>query len=185
MNYFDTLVFYSFLSPFIFIYGIGLERLCIISNNTLSHLHFYAKSFIFVFLSSTFGYIFFNFLAYPLHITFFFPFMLMTLLFFLEKGVDYLYEGFIYQDKPVAHNERVFTFGTVIFSLYEACTYIELIIIIFLSFVLLFILSFLLRSIRKKVDSFNIENKLKSLPLLLLTLGAVATAFYFLDVVYK
>ena len=108
--------------------------------------------------------------------------MMMTLLFFLEKGVDYLYEGFVYGEKPVAHNERVFTFGTVIFSLYEASTYLELLIIIFLSFAILFIISILLRSIRKKMDAFNIENKLKSLPLLLITLGAIATAFYFLDV---
>lgn len=182
MNYLDTFIFYSFLSPFIFIYGIGLERLCIISNNTLTHFHFYAKNFILVFLASTFSYIFFKIIAYPLHITFFFPFMMMTLLFFLEKGVDYLYEGFVYGEKPVAHNERVFTFGTVIFSLYEASTYLELLIIIFLSFAILFILSILLRSIRKKIDAFNIENKLKSLPLLLITLGAIATAFYFLDV---
>jgi len=185
MNYLDTLIYYSFASPFIFIYGIGLERLCILSNNTMTHFHFYAKNFAFVFVATSFAYIFFNFIAYPLHFTFFFPLFLMTLLFFLEKGVDYLYEGFIFANKPIAQNERVFTFGTVIFSLYEATTYLELLIIVFLSFALLFILSVLLRSIRKKMDAFNVENKLKNLPLLLITLGAVATAFYFLDVLYN
>lgn len=185
MNYLHTLAFYSFVSPFIFIYGIGIERLCIISNNTVSHLHFYMKSFVFVIIASTFSYIFFNFIAYPLHITFFFPFMLMSLLFFLEKGIDYLYGGFICGNKPVAHNERVFTFGTVIFSLYEATSYLELLFIVFLSFAVLFALSILLRFIRKKMNMFNIENRLKNIPLLLITLGTMATGFYFLDIFYK
>ena len=185
MSYLNILLFYTVFSPFIFIYGIGFERLCIISNNTISHFHFYAKNFIFVFIASSFSYVFFNFVAYPLHITFFFPFMLMTFLFFLEKGVDYLYEGFVYGEKPIAHNERVFTFGTVIFSLYEATSYFELFIIVLLSFILLFILSTLLRSIRRKMDAFNIENKLKNVPLLLITLAGIATAFYFMDAFYK
>lgn len=185
MNYLNTLVFFSFVSPLIFVYGIGLERLCINSNNTISHIHFYAKNFLLVFFASTLGYIFFKFLAYPLHITFFFPLILMAILFFLEKGIDYLYEGFVYAEKHVAHNERVFTFGTVIFSLYEASDYLELLIIVVLSFLILFILTTLLRSIRKKMDTFSIENKLKNLPLLLLTLGTMATAFYFLDVFYN
>lgn len=184
MNYWHTLIFYSFASPLLFVYGIGLERLCIVSNNSLSHLHFYAKNFLFVFATSTVGYVFFNVLAYPLHITFFFPLLLMIMLFFGEKGIDYLYEGFVYRGKPVAHSERVFNFGTVIFALYEASSYIELLLIVLVSFVLLIIFATLVRSIRKKMDAFNIENKLKNLPQLLITLGAISTALYFLDVLY-
>jgi len=179
-----SLLFYSIISPLLFSYGIGLERLCIMSANRAKEVHFYAKNFIFVFLASSLAYVIFHFILAPLYLGFTFPFLLIICLFFLEKGLFYLYEGLITSTYTLAHNERLFTFGTVVISLYEASSYIELFFITLTSFVNLIIFTIILRSIRKKANSFNIETKWRSLPLLLISLGIIATALYLVDIYF-
>jgi len=179
-----AIVFYSIISPLLFSYGIGLERLCIMSANRAKEVHFYTKNFLFVFLASSLAYVIFHFILSPLYLGFSFPFLLIIYLFFLEKGVFYLYDGFISKAYTIAHNERLFTFGTVVISLYEASSYIELFFITLASFFNLIIFTIILRSIRKKANSFNIETKWRPLPLLLISLGIVATALYLVDVYF-
>lgn len=182
MNYLHIAFFYSLISPFMFIYGIGLERLAILSGNSLNHLHFYLKNLIFVFLSSTLSYFLFNFCLKPLHITFIFPLILLAILFFFEKGVVYLYQGFINYSVQIAEHEKVFTFGTVIFALYESASYIEVLLIVAISFLSMIFFHAILKAIRKRIDVFDIENRWRSLPLLLISFGIITSALYFIDV---
>lgn len=182
MNYLHIIFFYIFISPFMFIYGIGLERLSILSANNLSHLHFYLKNFIFVFLSSTASYFLFNFCLKPLHLFFISPFVFTFILFFFEKGVLYLYEGLLDATVQIAEHEKVFTFGTVIFALYESVSYIEVLLVISISFLFMLFFHITLKAIRKRIDIFDIENRWKSLPLLLISFGMITSAFYFIDV---
>lgn len=179
-----ALVFYGIISPLLFTYGIGLERLCIMSANRAKKSHFYIKNFVFVFLASSFAYVVFHFVLSPIYLGFSFPVLLIIFLFFLEKGLFYLYDSFISNSYTLAHNERLFTFGTVIVSLYESSSYMELVFIVFMSFIDFIVFTILFRSIRKKIDSFNIETKWRSLPLLLISLGIIATALYFVDIYF-
>ncbi len=184
MLYLYMLVFYSFVSPFMFGHCVGLERLFILSSNSLSNFHFYAKNFLFATLSSALAYALMQFIFSPLHLTSIFPIALVSLLFFLEKGIFYLYEVFISGEHTLAQNERIFTFGTVILALYEGEGFWQVLFLVCISFVLLFVFARLLRSIRKKIDTFNIENRWRALPLLLTTFGMICTAFYFMDLFY-
>lgn len=182
MNYIHLAFFYIFVSPFMFIYGIGLERLSILSGNNLKHVHFYLRNFIFVFLSSTTSYFFFYLCVKPLQITFIFPLILVAILFFFERVVIYLYEGFVDATPQIAEHEKLFTFGTVILALYESTSYIEVLLVITISFLFMFFFHGMLKAIRKRIDVFNIENKWKNLPLLLISFGIVTSALYFIDV---
>lgn len=60
----------------------------------------------------------------------------------------------------------------------------ELVFIVLMSFIDFIVFTILFRSIRKKIDSFNIETKWRSLPLLLISLGIIATALYFVDIYF-
>lgn len=182
MNYLHITLFYTFISPFMFIYGIGLERLYILSGNSLNHIHFYLRNLIFVFLSSTVSYFLFYFCFKPLHLSFVFPLLLVAILFFFEKGVLYLYSGFVSYMPQVAEHEKAFAFGTIILALYESSSYFEVLLIIAISFLFMFFFHGLLKAIRKRIDVFNIENKWKSLPLLLISFGIITSALYFIDV---
>lgn len=182
MNYLHIAFFYTLISPFMFIYGIGLERLAILSANSLNHLHFYLKNFIFVFISSTVSYFLFNFCLKPLHLSFIFPLVFISILFFFEKGVIYLYEGFFDASPQIAEHEKVFTFGTVIFALYESTSYVEVLLVISISFLFMLFFSAILKAIRKRIDVFDIENRWKSLALLLISFGIINSALYFIDV---
>ena len=178
------LIFYSFISPLMFFCSICFERLCILSGNRLSHKHFYIKNFIFVFFTSSFCYLLFYFVLAPLYLSFLFPVALATSLFFFEKGLFYLYDVFFGENVLIAENERIFSFGLVVISLYESSSYIEMFIITCLSFLILMLFHVLLCSIRRKIDSYNIENKWRGVPLFLVTLGIICTALYFMDLFY-
>lgn len=65
-----ALVFYGIISPLLFTYGIGLERLCIMSANRAKKSHFYIKNFVFVFLASSFAYVVFHFVLSPIYLGF-------------------------------------------------------------------------------------------------------------------
>lgn len=182
MNYLHYAFFYVLISPFMFIYGIGLERLSILSANNLKHTHFYLKNLIFVFLSSTVSYFLFNLCLKPFQFTFIFPLILLAILFFFEKGVVYLYERFVDATPQIAEHEKIFTFGTVIIALYESSSYIEILLVIVISFLFMLFFHALLKAIRKRIDAFNIENRWKSLPLLLISFGIITSALYFMDV---
>ncbi|MGP1437437.1 MAG: hypothetical protein ACTTKH_00020 [Treponema sp.] len=167
-----------------FMYGIGLERLSILSGNNLKHSHFYLKSLTFVFSTSTVAYVLFNFFLKPLYLSFLFPLILIALLFFFEKGVAYLYAGFVDSTPQIAEHEKIFTFGTVIISLYESAMYVEILFIIAISFLLMIFFHAILKAIRKRIDVFNIENRWNNLSLLLISFGFIASALYFIDVMY-
>ncbi|MGP1439752.1 MAG: hypothetical protein ACTTJ3_03315 [Treponema sp.] len=181
MSYLHCASFYILISPFMFVYGVGLERLSILSGNTLNHLHFYLKNIIFVFLSSSVSYFLFHFCINPLHISFLFPLIIVAILFFFEKGVIYLYDGFVANTTQVAEHEKVFTFGTVVFALCESTSYIEVLLIVAISFLFMLFFHTMLKAIRKRIDVFNIENRWKSLPLLLISLSIITSALYFID----
>ena len=174
--------FYILISPFMFMYGIGLERLSILSGNTLNHSHFYLKNLIFVFLSATVSYFLFYFCIKPLQLFLVFPLLFIAILFFFEKGVVYLYDGFVGSTAEIGKHEKIFTFGTIVFALYESASYIEVLLIIAISFLSMLFFHVMLKAIRKRIDVFNIENRWKSLPLLLISFGIVASALYFIDV---
>jgi len=82
----------------------------------------------------------------------------------------------------VAEHEKAFAFGTIILALYESSSYFEVLLIIAISFLFMFFFHGLLKAIRKRIDVFNIENKWKSLPLLLISFGIITSALYFIDV---
>ncbi len=182
MNYIHMALFYTCISPFMFSYGIGLERLYILSGNNLNHLHFYLKNLIFVFVSATASYLLFNFCFKPLHLDFVFPLFFVAVLFFFEKSVIYLYDGFVSYTPQIAEHEKVFTFGTVVIAVYESANYVEVLLIIIISFLFMLLFHGLLKAIRKRIDVFNIENRWKSLPLFLITLGIISSALYFIDI---
>ena len=185
MRWLNIVAFYSFISPFLFTFCIGLERLAILSASSLSHLHFYAKNCLFVFVTSTFLYLLFHFILSPLYLSFAFPIVLIVVLIFSESLIFSMYNSFISRKYTVANEERVFTFGTVILALYESSNYLELFSIVFLSFLWMFILNTFLFEIRRKVNFFTAENKWRSLPLLLITLGIISASLYFMDVFYS
>lgn len=184
MKWLYILAFYSFISPFMFTFCIGIERLVILSASSLSHFHFYGKNFLFVFFTSTFLYLLFHFFLSPLYLAFAFPVLLVLVLIFSEILTFSIYNNFISKKYTVANEERVFTFGTIILALYESSSYLELFSIIILSFLWMFILNTFLFAIRKKINFFTTENKWKSLPLLLITLGIISLSLYFMDVFY-
>ena len=94
----------------------------------------------------------------------------------------YLYEGLLDATVQIAEHEKVFTFGTVIFALYESVSYIEVLLVISISFLFMLFFHIILKAIRKRIDIFDIENRWKSLPLLLISFGMITSAFYFIDV---
>ena len=94
----------------------------------------------------------------------------------------YLYEGFFDASPQIAEHEKVFTFGTVIFALYESTSYVEVLLVISISFLFMLFFSAILKAIRKRIDVFDIENRWKSLALLLISFGIINSALYFIDV---
>ena len=185
MRWLYIFTFYSFISPFIFTFCVGVERLVILSANSLLHFHFYVKNFVFTFLTATFSYLLFNFIISPLYLVFAFPVLLAVILIFSEHFIFCIYHSFISDSYTVANEERVFSFGTVILALYESSSYLEVFSIVLLSFLWMIVLNTFLFSIRKKVSFFTVESKWRALPLLLIILGIVSLSLYFMDVFYS
>ena len=70
------------------------------------------------------------------------------------------------------------------FTLYEACTYTELIAILASALVSMLVWSFVLCAVKRRVEESNVSTQWKNAPLLLISMGMVALALYAWDIAW-
>lgn len=182
MNYIAAIIFYTLTSSTLFIYGIGLERLYFHSLSERPVLHFYIKNLIFIFITSSVLWLFSKYVLFPLKFYFLLPLFFITAAVSAEKLISNLYGRLFSSANYTAENEKIFTYGTILFTLYNASSYIELIFIIFTAFLTLFLFTAVLKSVRIKIINGNSNVYGKIMPLTLISLGIIGFILYSADV---
>ena len=74
--------------------------------------------------------------------------------------------------------ERLFCGGIVVFALYQAFTYIEMIAILVSALASMLIWSLVLCAVKRRVEESNVSAQWKNAPLLLISMGMIALALY-------
>jgi len=80
--------------------------------------------------------------------------------------------------------ERLFSGGIVIFALYQAFTYIEMIAILVSALVSMLLWSFVLCAVKRRIEESNVSAQWKNAPLLLISMGLIALALYAWDIAW-
>ncbi|AGT44922.1 hypothetical protein [Treponema pedis] len=178
MNIFLTVLFYTFASSLIFVYGIGLERVFIHSENKTGLYVFILKTLAKLFLSVSVLWFINIYVLLPIGANFILPVISVLILSLLETADNILFSKFSTPEKK----ETVFSWALVFFILYEAGSYTEAVIIIGSACTGLLIFSQILNAIKQKTEEGNAHGEIKAYTLVLLGMGFLTTAFYVTDI---
>lgn len=182
MNCLMPIIFYMLACSVLFIYGIGLERLYFHSLSERPVLHFYIKNFVFVLIVSSFLWFFTKFVLFPLKMYFLLPLFLIAIIITGENLISILYKKIFPAAKYTVENEKVFTYGTILFGIYNSSGYSELLFTVFISFLTLFLFTIILKSIRIKIIDRNPHVYTNIMPMTLISLGVIGFTLYLIDV---
>ena len=156
-------VVYSFIFSIVLVHGLGLERVLMHSHSKFD-LKYYVKNFCLVLFIAVITYIlqkyiFFNFL-------YFMPFV-ATALFF---AADILLAK-IFPHAVIGKYEKNFSFGLLLFVLFEATSLLQLLIIIIVGFVSLFLCEYIAKACNAIMPQRNVNYYLRLASLSMIMLG--------------
>ncbi len=176
MSIFYLVLFYCFATSIIFTYGIGLERLFISSKNPSEIFFFILKNSIISIIALSIIWVFNKFIMLPLKISFFLPIIATIVLYALDYSFHKIFPNF-----EVSHKEEiVFEYAPVFLTIFIAVSFLESLAIIISAQIGMVVLSFILNSIKEKVDEGNSSKEWKEAPLILISMGFLLSAFYFI-----
>ena len=172
--------FYTLSASVLFLYGIGLERLSMNARSAHVILPFLFKSGILITGAASISWLLSVYLLDPFGLSVLTPLVSLIITYLGERGVNRLLAG---KAESRLMQERVFTGGTVLFALYHAFSYGELLIIIISALLSMGLWSFILCAIKRRVDESFASAYWKNAPLLLISMGCIALAVYAWDAV--
>lgn len=178
MNFFLIILFYTFVSSILFVYGIGLEHIYIHIENPKKTFSFLIKNITHIFLSITFLWFLSYYVLNPLSLNFLLP---VLTVFFLEF-FNFIFTLILPKYYVLEHEEKVFSWGLAFFCLYQAATYKECLAMIFAGILSLFVFLFILHAIKQRVENNENFSEWQKAALLLISLGLILSAFYLTDI---
>lgn len=172
--------FYTFSASVIFLHGIGLERLSMNARSAHVIMPFLLKSGILITAAASISWLLGVYLLAPFGLSALTP---LTALIITYLGETCVHQIFSNKTESRSIQEQVFTGGTVLFALYHAFSYGELLIIVISSLLSICLWSFILCAVKRRVDDSSVSAHWKKAPLLLISMGFIALALYAWDTV--
>lgn len=173
--------FYTFSASIIFLHGIGLERLSMNARSAHVIIPLILKSGLLIMVAASISWLFSVYLLSPIGLSILTPLVALIITYLGEIGVNRLFSG---KTEIRLIQERVFSGGTVLFALYHAFSYGELLIIVITSLLSICIWSFILCAVKRRIDESTVSAHWKNAPLLLISMGCIALALYAWDAVW-
>ena len=177
MNFFSDFSFYTFIASAVFVCGIGLERLYIHSRGTDGLYTFIVKNAVSTIITVTLLWLFDRYVLKPIGAGFLLPVFIITVLVFQS----FLFKRLFPEFTVTVEEENVFGYGLVFFVLYETASYFEALSVIFSSYLILFVFSYILHAVNQKSDDGCAGEQWKAAPLALIGLGFMVLVFSLID----
>lgn len=170
--------FYTFPSSVIFLHGIGMERLSMNARSIHTLLPFILRDGILILFAASISWLITSYVFTPLGITTLMPLFALLIVRLCDFGLQYL--PFRHMKKRMT-GEQLFSGGTVIFALYHAFTYIELLAIILSAIIGMILWSLVLYAVKLRIEQSTVLLQWKNTPLLLMSMGMITLALYAWD----
>ena len=177
----SIIFFYTLPASLIFLQGIGLERLSMNARSTRAVIPFILRDGAVILISASLSWLLEFSILLPLDIVSITPIAALIIVYLCDLAVHRI---FFKHSESRLIRERLFSGGTVIFALYQAFTYIELIAILVSALVSMLVWSFVLCAVKRRVEESNVSSQWKNAPLLLISMGLIALALYAWDVAW-
>lgn len=177
----SIIFFYTFPASIIFLQGIGLERLSMNARSTRVIIPFILRSGAVMLISASISWLLEFYILLPFGIIAVTPVVALIIIYLCDL---ILHRTLFRQMETKLIRERLFCGGTVLFALYQAFTYIELIAILVSALVSMLLWSFVLCAVKRRVEESNVSAQWKNAPLLLISMGMVALALYAWDMAW-
>ena len=177
----SLIFFYTFPASLVFLHGIGLERLSMNARSTCAVIPFILRDGAVMLISASLSWLLEFSILLPLDIVSITPIAALIIVYLCDLAVHRI---FFKHSESRLIRERLFSGGTVIFALYQAFTYIELIAILVSALVSMLVWSFMLCAVKRRVEESNVSSQWKNAPLLLISMGLIALALYAWDVAW-
>lgn len=169
--------FYTVPASLIFLYGIGLERLSMNARSNRVVFPFILKTGVLMLASASITRLVLVYILAPAGLNFLMPIVSLVIVYLCDTVLYRIFP----QEKQHRIRERLFACGTVIFALFHAFTYIELLVIILSAAFGMVIWSLVLSAVKCRVDESQVSTQWKNAPLLLISMGMIALALYAWD----
>lgn len=173
--------FYTFPASLIFLHGIGLERLSMNARSTRVILPFILRDGVLILVSASISRLLEYYILIPIGITALTPLAALIIVYVCDLA---LHRTFFRKTETRLIQERLFSGGIVIFALYQAFTYAEMIAILVSALISMLLSSFILCAVRRRVEESNVSTQWKNAPLLLISMGLIALALYAWDIAW-
>ena len=171
----SLIFFYTFPASLVFLHGIGLERLSMNARSTRVIIPFILRDGAVILISASITWLLEFYILLPIGIVVVTP--LFALLFVYL--CDLVLQRTLFQQTEVPLiRERLFCGGIVVFALYQAFTYIEMIAILVSALASMMIWSLVLCAVKRRVEESNVSAQWKNAPLLLISMGMITLALY-------
>lgn len=173
----SLIIFYTFVSSIVFVYGIGLECIYVYLESPKKIYSFFIKNFIGVFISVSLIWGLCRYVLNPLGADFLLPVLTIILL----ETLNFIFRPIWPKFSVLKPEEKIFSWGLVFFCLYQASSYQECIALIVSGFLSLFVFLFVLNAIKLKVEDNEVFTEWKKASLFLISMGLLLSAFYLTD----
>ncbi|UTC68254.1 MULTISPECIES: hypothetical protein [unclassified Treponema] len=173
----SLILFYTFVSSIVFVYGIGLECIYVYLANPKKLYFVLLKNIVTVFISVSLTWALCRYVLNPLKVHFLLPVLTIVFLEFSNLLIKLVLPKFA-DLKP---EEKIFSWGLVFFCLYQSSSFFECAALIFSAALSLLVFLFILTAIKRKVDANEPFNEWKKASLFLISMGLMLSAFYLTD----
>lgn len=177
----SLIFFYTLPASLIFLHGIGLERLSMNARSTRVIIPFILKDGVLMIVSASISRLLEFYILTPLGIVELIPVVALITVYLCERILHRILFG---HTEHRLIREHLFSGGTVLFALYQAFTYIELITILVSALISMLLWSFILCAVKRRVEESNVSTQWKNAPLLLISMGMIALALYAWDIAW-
>ena len=177
----SLIFFYTLPASLIFLQGIGLERLSMNARSTRAVIPFILRGGSLMVASASISRLLEYYILEPLGIISLTPVIALITVYLCDLA---LHRIFFRRMESQLIRERLFSGGIVIFALYQAFTYIELIAILLSALTSMLVWSFILCAVKRRVEESNVSAQWKNGPLLLISMGLIALALYAWDIAW-
>ena len=177
----SLIFFYIFPASLIFLHGIGLERLSMNARSTRVIIPFILRDGALMIISASICRLLEYYILIPIGIAAITPVAALIVIYLCDLVLQ---RTLFRQAETRLIRERLFSGGIVIFALYQACTYIEMIAILVSALVSMLLWSFVLCAVKRRIEESNVSAQWKNAPLLLISMGLIALALYAWDIAW-
>ncbi|UTC65398.1 hypothetical protein E4O00_04550 [Treponema sp. OMZ 788] len=173
----SLIIFYTFVSSIVFVYGIGLECIYIYLDSPKKIYIFFIKNLITVLIAVS---VLWGASRYVLN-TLGAGFLLPVLTIIFLEGLNLILKFTLPKFSVLKPEEKIFSWGLVFFCLYQASAYQECMDLIISGFLSLFVFVFVINAIKQKTSDNESFTEWKKASFFLISMGLMLTAFYLTD----